>query len=203
MSVGDDRFQRTIGAIDGANEGDPNRLVVRGEDRPKALGEAELATEWLRHLRADPGEELLLATRAHHVRRWEVPRSTYPDGRAGYLRWRRELHDRHAAVVADILSQEGYDAGTVERVQDIVRKRNLARDADVQTFEDALCLVFLETQFAELSRRLDDDKMVDVLRKTLVKMSDDGKAAALSLTLAPDEADLLQQALATTSPSGG
>ena len=31
-------------------------------------------------------------------------------------------------------------------MQDIVRKRNLGGDPEVQTFEDALCLSFLETQ---------------------------------------------------------
>jgi len=197
----DDRLERAMAAIDAANEADPTRLVVRGRERPKALGEAELATEWLHALRPGASEALRLATRAHHVRRWESPRSSYPDGRAGYLRWRRELHDRHAAYVAEILAAEGYDAPVIERVQDIVRKRNLAQDPEVQSFEDALCLVFLETQFADLARRLDREKMVDVLRKTLVKMSDAGKAAAASVPLNDDEAALLQHAR-TQEPGG-
>lgn len=196
------RFQRAIAAIDRANSADPNRLAVRGRDRPKALGEAELATEWVSTLRPDASEALLLATRAHHLRRWEVPRSSYPDGRAGYLRWRRELHGRHAAHVAEILATEGYDAPTIERVQDIVRKRNLSDDPEVQSFEDALCIVFLETQLAELAGRLDRDKMVDVLRKTLVKMSDAGKAAAATVPVDEEAARLLEQAQTTNEPGG-
>lgn len=196
------RHQQAIAAIDAANAADPNRLTVRGRERPKALGEAELATEWVQRLRPDAGEALLLATRAHHVRRWEVPRSSYPEGRAGYLRWRRELHDRHATHVAEILTAEGYEPETVARVQDIVRKRNLGRDPEVQAFEDALCIVFVETQFAELAGRLDETRMVDVLRKTLVKMSDEGKAAALSIPLHDAEQALLEKAL-STDHSGG
>ena len=42
----------------------------------------------------------------------------------------------------------------------------------MQTHEDALCLVFLETQLAETADDLGDDKMVDVIRKTAAKMSD-------------------------------
>lgn len=177
--------------IDEANAADPFN---------KELRDAELAVEWVRRLRSDAPEALLLAARAHHVRRWEIPRSTYPDGRAGYLKWKRELQDHHAAVVAPLLAEAGYGEDEIARVQDIVRKRGLAGsnpDPDVQTLEDALALVFLQTQFAELAARLDDDKMVDILRKTLRKMSEAGRAAALSLApaLSPHERSLVERAL--------
>jgi len=189
------RFERAVAAIDAANADDPSRIAVRGADQPKELAHAELVTEWVRRLRPDPPEELLLAARAHHVRRWEIPRDSYPDGRSGYLRWRRALHDLHARIAGEILEQAGYESAAVERVQAIVRKRDLARDADVQTLEDALCLVFLETQFDALADRLDAEKMDDVVRKTLVKMSDDGKRLALELDLGDEERAALARAL--------
>jgi hypothetical protein len=173
-----ERFDRALAAIDAANADDPYRLVVRGEERPKEQAHAELVTEWVCRLRPDASEALLLAARAHHVRRWEIPRDSYPDGRAGYLKWRRALHDLHAKVVGGVLDREGYDDGTVERVQAIVKKRGLGHDPEVQVLEDALCLVFLETQFDDLVARLDPEKMDDVVRKTLVKMSDEGKRLA-------------------------
>jgi hypothetical protein len=100
--------------------------------------------------------------------------------------------------VAEILTTVGYDGVTVARVQDLVRKKGLGKDADadVQALEDALCLVFIETQFRELADRLEPDKMVDVTRKTLVKMSDDAKALALSLDLPPEDRAVLELALA-------
>jgi Domain of unknown function (DUF4202) len=194
----DDRFRRAIAAIDAANAEDPVRVVVRGRDRPKEVAHAELVTEWVERLRPDPPEPLLLAARAHHLRRWAVPRSTYPDGRAGYLRWRRDLHERHAEEVGGILTEVGYDPATIARVRSIVRKRKLTSDPDVQTLEDALCLVFLETQFSELAARTANDKMVDITRKTLAKMSPAGTAAALTLaeSLPPGDRRLLEQALA-------
>jgi Domain of unknown function (DUF4202) len=167
--------------IDAANAEDPGG---------KELRDARLAVEWVRRLREAPSEELLLAARAHHVR-------------AGYLKWKRALQDHHAAVAAPLLQQAGYGDGVVERVQDIVRKRGLGRegaagDADVQTLEDALCLVFLETQLASLAARLDDDKMVDVLAKSLHKMSEAGRAAALEVApaLSDRERALVAAALA-------
>src|SRR2546430_1910279 len=108
-----DRLADTIAAIDAANADDPNRLLVRGAERPKALGEAELATDWVERLVTAPSDELRIAIRAHHLRRWNVPRSTYPDGRAGYLRWRRDLHEIHAADVAAIMSAHGWDDAAI------------------------------------------------------------------------------------------
>jgi hypothetical protein len=177
--------------IDAANADDPVG---------KELPHSEMAVAWVRRLCGDatPSEGLLLAARAHHVRRWEIPRTTYPEGRAGYLKWKRDLQEHHAAVVAPLLRSAGYDDGTVERVQAVVRKRGLSQgDPDVQMLEDALCLVFLETQFAELAARLDDDKMVDILRKSLRKMSPAGQAAALEFEpgLSDHERALLAAAL--------
>lgn len=165
------RFERTVAAIDAANADDPH---------DKELRDAKLATEWVRRLRPNPGEELLLAARAHHLRRWTIPRSSYPEGRNGYLRWRRDLQKQHAADVGRILGDEGYDAASIDRVQEIIQKRRLTSDAEVQTFEDALCLVFLETQLTDFAERY-AEKADDVLAKTMDKMSDEGRALATAL----------------------
>ena len=179
----DARLTATLADIDAANADDPNSLVVRGTRRPKALGEAELATEWVGHLVVEPSPELLIAIRAHHLRRWAVPRSTYADGRAGYLRWRRDLHEVHARDVAEIMARHGWDDASVARVQDIIRKKGLGKvdDPELQAFEDALCLVFIETQYDELAARLEDDTMTGVVDKTLKKMSPEAQALAATL----------------------
>jgi hypothetical protein len=189
------RFGRAVAAIDAANADDPHRITVRGRERPKELAHAELMTVWVRRLQGDAGEALLLAARAHHVRRWEIPRESYPTGRSGYLRWRRALHEHHARIVGELLGAEGYDHDTVERVQTIVRKRGLGKDDEVQVLEDALCLVFLETQFAALAARLDDAKLDDVVRKTVAKMSDGARELVSTLELEEGERAALARAL--------
>ena len=105
----DPRFERALAAIDAANAADPTRIEWHGESQPKELVHAELVSGWVRRLRPDASPELLLAARAHHVGRWLIARSSYPPGRAGYLRWRRTLHDLHAERVAEILTAVGYD----------------------------------------------------------------------------------------------
>ena len=160
-----------LAAIDAANADDPNTIEVRGQVRPKEQAHAELMTQTVRELDPDADEVQLLAARAHHLRRWAIPRSSFPEGRAGYLRWRTAQKKQHAADVGEILESCGYVEGEIERVQRIIRKEGLGTDPSVQTHEDALCLVFLRTQFADLAEQLGDDKIVDVVAKTMVKMS--------------------------------
>ena len=191
-----DRLQAALDAIDAANADDPNRVEVRGVSRPKELAHAELASDWVNKLDPGASDALRLAARAHHLRRWELPRSDYPDGKAGYHRWRREQQKCHAEQAGRILLAQGYDEADVTRVQAIVRKQGLGRDAEVQVFEDALCLVFIETQFRELADRLGDEKLVDVTRKTLAKMSDAGIARVRELSLSDEDLALIERAVA-------
>lgn len=191
-----DRLARVIAAIDAANSADPHTIEVRGEVRPKELAHAEMMSRWVERLDPDCTEEQRIAARAHHLRRWSVPRSSYPEGRSGYLRWRTALQRQHADEVGEIMRSCGYDDGAVERVQAIVRKQKLGRDPAVQVHEDALCLVFLETQLDDVARQLGDTASVEVLRKTVRKMSPTAVAAARDLPLSSSAADLLDKALA-------
>lgn len=191
------RFTRAIAAIDARNADDPHTILIDGVAQPKELTHARMVTDWVRRLRPDASEALLLAARAHHLRRWAIPRDSYPQGRVPYLQWRRALQDLHARELRDILTAEGYDAATIDRAEWILRKRDLKTDPEVQALENAICLVFLQTQFLDTARKLERAKMVDILRKTLQKMTDPGKQAALQLDLNDEERQLLAEALAT------
>ena len=196
----DARFERAIRSIDEANEGDPNLIVVDGREQPKELAHARLMTAWIERLRPEAGAALLLAARAHHIRRWEIPRSSYSAGRRPYLQWRTALHRFHSERVAEILVSVGYESDVVERVQAIIQKRNLRRDSDVQAFEDALCLVFLETQLGSLRADHGDEKVHDVLVKTMKKMSGEALELALKLDLDPGGRGLLEWAALDSRP---
>jgi len=190
-----DRYGVATAAIDAANLDDPTSIIVRGERQPLALVHGRLAVEWVLTLHPEAPDEWLLAARAHHLRRWEVPRSQYPDGKAGYLRWKRDQRQRHGREVALLLIDVGYTADEVERVQALVRRDDLAGDAGSQAVEDAACLVFIETQLAEVSTKLDHDHLVDVIRKTAKKMSPAALDSVASIPLGVAERDLLHSAL--------
>lgn len=190
------RFETAIARFDAANAEDPNSEEVNGVTYPKELLYAQRMTAWLDRLAPDASEALRLAARAQHIRRWAIPRRDYPMTRTGYLRWRTTLYRFHADTAGDILREVGYDDATVAAVQSLLRKERLKRNPDMQCLEDVVCLVFLESYFANFAPQYDEQKVLDILRKTWKKMSSRGRATARDLTLSPAARTLLEKALA-------
>ena len=179
-------YEAACAAIDRANTEDPRNYEVLYGQR---------MVDWVRKLSPGASEDLLLAARAQHVRRWTVPRSSYPEGRSGYLRWREGLKKFHADTLAAIMTEAGYGADAVAKARHLLVRKNLADDAEGQTLEDAACLVFLQFELAEFAAKTEPDKMVDILRKSWGKMSPAAREAALRLDLGPAELTLVKKAL--------
>ena len=118
--------------------------------------------------------------------------------RKGYRRWRTTLGTFHASTAGEILEEVGYDDDTIERVRSLLRKERLKADPDVQLLEDVACLVFLDFQLAEFATRHDEEKLIDILRKTWKKMSSRGHQAAGMIELTPELKPLVKRALAGT-----
>jgi hypothetical protein len=193
--VADHRFKQAIDRIDAANAQDPNRLAINGVERPLELTHAEMRTAWITKLKGEEASEaLLLAARGQHLRRWEIPRESYPRDRAGYLAWRNALKEFHAEQTAGIMAEFGYEAETIARVKQLILKQRLKLDEEVQALEDALCLVFLETQFADFAKK-EPDKIIDIVRRTWRKMSAAGQNFALQLPLKPETLKIIKEAL--------
>ena len=185
-------FAKAVDLFDAANAEDPQRVDgVAGE-----MLYARRMTHWLAELYPDASEELQLAARCQHIRRWMIPRSTYPKTRAGYHQWRTRLYSFHADTAAEILRQVGYDPARIDRVRALLKKERLKTDAQTQALEDVACLVFLENYFAEFAARQEAEKMVTILRRTWAKMSPRAHGAALQLQLPDAARKLMEQALA-------
>jgi hypothetical protein len=190
------RLAEAIEAIDARNALDPNLIEHEGTTAPRELVLARRATHWLDQLVDDPSPEQRVAVRAHHLERWLFPRADYPEGRAGYLRWRRDQQQRHAAAVREVLLALGWPAAHIDEVERLVRKRG--SDAQAQAHEDALCLAFLEVQLEEVAGRLAPETALGVLRKTAAKMSERARLLAAD-ALGPGAAsDLAREVLGST-----
>jgi len=186
------RFTAALARFDDENSRDPNQE----NGRPRELLYAERLTAWVLKLTPEASEALRLAARCQHICRWESPRENYPMTRPGYLKWRADLKKFHAEKSGAILQEVGYDDATIRRVQDLNLKKNLPSDAEVCVLEDALCLVFLEFQFAALVAKSDDEKMVNAVRKSWEKMTATGRAEALKLNYGGKEKAIIGRALA-------
>lgn len=186
-----EKYNAAIARFDAENSRDPN---LEG-GRPRELLYAERLTNWVLKLCPDASEPLRLAARCQHVCRWQSPRENYPMTRAGYLKWRADLKKFHAEKAGAILREVGYDEDAIRRVQDLNLKNNFPADAECRVLEDALCLVFLEFQFAPLAAKSDDEKMINALRKAWAKMTDDARAEALKLNCGERERRLIAAAL--------
>jgi hypothetical protein len=192
----DDRFERAIARIDAANGEDPNHERWQGQEFPRELLYGRRMSEWLARAAPDASEPLRLAARAQHLQRWKIPRERYPMTREGYLKWRKELYAFHAETAAALLGEVGYDAATIDRVRELVSKKEIRRDPEGQLLEDVVCLVFLEFYFADFSARHDEEKIVTIVKKTWRKMSPRGRDLAMGLKLPPGARRLIGLALA-------
>jgi len=191
----DARCEAALRRFDEANARDPNVQIVDGTPQPRELVYSRWLTDWVLKLCPAPSEALRLAARCQHLCRWEIPRDSYPKTRPGYLQWRAELKKFHAQKAGEILRGLGFDEETIRRVQELNLKKNFPNDPESRVLEDALCLVFLERQFAELAQKTDDAKVINALQKTWKKMTPVAQAIALRLEFGPREKDLLGQAL--------
>jgi hypothetical protein len=187
-----EKFQAAVRRFDEENSRDPHQ----DNGRPRELVYAERLTEWVLKLEPRASEALRLAARCQHICRWESPRENYPMTRPGYLKWRADLKTFHAKKSAEILGETGYDDTTIRRVQELNLKKNFPADPEVRILEDALCLVFLQFQLAELAAKSDDEKMINALRKSWEKMTKAARAEALKLNYGERERSLIQRALA-------
>ncbi|HWM86597.1 MAG TPA: DUF4202 domain-containing protein, partial [Kofleriaceae bacterium] len=143
------RLAEALARLDAINAGDPRRErdPVSGEEIAVELLYAQRMSQRLEQLAPDAPEVLRLAARAQHVARWRIPRDSYPEGRTGYKQWRSELARAHADLAAKVMAEVGYDAAPIQRVRDLLTKKGLRTDPEVQTLEDVACLVFLEHYF--------------------------------------------------------
>ncbi|WP_310620601.1 DUF4202 domain-containing protein [Flexibacterium corallicola] len=169
------QMKTVIAAIDGANSKDPNS----SEGRPDALLYGERMFEEMNRLFPDASEVLKIAARGQHVERWILKRKDYPEGRVGYLTWRRDLAKHHAERVSALMRDAGYPEEDCTHAARMLRKEGIKRDKDVQALEDTICFVFLKWYFAPFAAKHTPEKVESIVNKTARKMSEAGRNRVL------------------------
>ncbi len=190
-----DAYVRARALIDAAHAADPHRAP---DGRAAELVYAERVEAWVVRLVPTASPILRLAARCQHLERFLVPRASFPDGKAGYLAWRKSLYAKQAERARALLLEAGVPAGEAAEVAMWVSKTDLKKNPGTQALEDAACLVFLENEMAAFAAQHADyprEKFVEILRKTWRKMSPAAQHAALALALPPAIAALVHDAV--------
>jgi hypothetical protein len=171
-------FERAVFQFDSVHRADPETVFWHGSELPRACLYHKRLNYWVEHFVEHASEPLRLAAHCQHLRRWVILRADYPEGTAGYRQWRKALSDFHVQEANSILREAGYTDTTVGQVRDFLTKKNLKSDPEMQLFEDAICLVFFEIDFANFAHKHNRDKLTRILRKVWIKMSENGREMA-------------------------
>ncbi len=182
-----ENLSNTLSAIDEINRQDPNTILANGNSQAKELVYGQQMTACLKQYWPEANELLQIAVRAQHIKRWQLKRTEFAEGKAGYYQWRIAQGKFHAELTASIMLKQGFTNEEAEQCASIIRKENLKTNSDSQTLEDVACLVFLMHYFDEFSAKYTEQdneaKIVRIVQLTWNKMSDEAHDIALSLTL--------------------
>lgn len=192
-------FNTAVARLDALHAEDPRRVTPDGQPMPQELWHAGRMSAWLAELIEAPDELIRLAVRNQHLQRWQVPRSDYPEGRVGYLTWRRDQGKRAGETTARVMREAGYPEEQAEQVAKMIRKQGLGRDPGAQAVEDCACLVFLENYFADFSKQIEHEHLVRIVRMTWKKMSPRAHELALGIPMSDEARALVEEALASPS----
>jgi tRNAThr (cytosine32-N3)-methyltransferase len=187
--------ERARQLVDAAHAADPARAA---DGRAAELVYADRLEAWVARLVPDASQLLRLAARCQHLERWSVPRASFPEGKGGYLAWRRSLYVKQAGRAREIMISAGLPDGEADEAAAWVSKTGLKTNPGTQALEDGACLVFLENEigaFAAQHSAYPREKFVDIIAKTWRKMSDPARTFALGFDLPPGIAGLVKEAV--------
>jgi hypothetical protein len=190
----ENKLEKAFKLFDAYNSDDIHQETVNGKLMPKELLYAQRMTEKLNNYEPNAPEQVKLAARCQHIGRWEMARNTFPMDRKGYLQWRAQLAIHHGKIAEKFLIECGYDQEIIDKVKSLLQKKQLHQNPDTQLLEDVICLVFIEFYLDEFANQHDDEKVIDILKKTIKKMSPRAVDAALKIQVSEHVKNLIGKA---------
>lgn len=166
-----EQLQQAFAAFDLYNSKDPNTETYNGVTYPKEVLYGQRMTARLNAYAPQASTALQLAARCQHIGRWEIARNSYPMDKKGYLQWRSFEKMHQAKIAEQILTECNFDKDTIEKVKFLLLKKELTTNEETKTLEDVICLVFIEFYLDDFAAPHDDEKVIDILKKTIKKMT--------------------------------
>jgi hypothetical protein len=194
-----DQFEKALTTFDAYNLNDPHQEEFDGKLVSKELLYGQRMSARLSDFYPAAPEYLRLAAHCQHIGRWEIPRESYPMDKKGYLQWRNVLKTHHAKLAEQILQSCRYNEDTIEKVKFLLLKKELSTNPDTKVLEDVICLVFIEHYLEEFAAKHESRKVIDILQKTLKKMSPRAIDEAAKIPVSERIKILIHQALQARS----
>lgn len=180
--------------FDAYNTNDIHQENVDGKSVAKELIYGQRMTDKLNAYEPGAPEQVKLSARCQHIGRWEIARNSFPMDRKGYLQWRSQLAIHHGKIAEKILSDCSYDQSMIDKVKSLLQKKQLHQNPDTQLLEDVICLVFIEFYLEDFANEHDDEKVIDILKKTLKKMSPRAIEEAVKIRVSDHVSSLIGKA---------
>lgn len=188
-------FQSATETLKASHLQDPHLELNGSEELPAEWLYVSRLLDCLQKVYPEASEALTIAAYCQHLFRWEIKRTTYPEGRIGYYQWRNFLGEYQADKAAVILKSSGYTDDFIQEVTAILKKLNISRLEESQKLEDVVCLVFLEHYMTDFIPGKSEAQLIQIVQKTWSKMSDHGHRIALELNLPEPTRRIVEQAL--------
>jgi hypothetical protein len=170
-------YNKATIAINVLHEQDVKHELVNGIEQPAEFSYSQRMLETLKDFTNDADLNLQLAVQCQHLQRWKIARSLFPMDKPGYFQWRKAVMASQLAITTETLQSLAVDIEDITDITDILSKKGKEADVRAQIIEDVACIVFVQWYLEDFAAQHDFDKVVDIVRKTIKKMSSEGLRA--------------------------
>ncbi|WDE98365.1 DUF4202 domain-containing protein [Lentisphaera profundi] len=188
-------YAKAVSMILDKNQLDPDKKIIDDQEVGANVLYSKYMGEWQEKLYPEVVDAVKLAARAQHICRWELKRVDFPEGKAGYFKWRTTLAKLHAQILSEIMDECDYSLTEIDRAKEACQKKNFKNNEDSQCVEDCACMVFLNYYFDDFIAKHSDERLIDIVGKTWGKMSEKAHDAALKLDLSEKALSIVKAAL--------
>jgi hypothetical protein len=172
---------------------DTTREIYNGNQYPSESLYSHRMLQMLEKVNAEASNILKLAAQCQHLKRWNIPRGEYPYNRRGYHEWRRVVMEYQLKEMEEILSKVGISNEDILLVTDALRNQGDKSNSNAQIITDTACLVFIKWYMEPFATKHQSEKVTDIMKKTMRKMSETGLQLISRLNLPTTASQILER----------
>lgn len=190
--ITEDLYKKACLAIDEVHAEDTNKEIVDGVEMAAELIYSRRMLGVLTEFSVDANFKMKLAVQCQHFERWTIARNLYPMDKKGYYQWRKAVLEYQINRMTEVLSNCGFATNNIHQISDILQNRGKKEHIDGQVLEDVACIVFVEWYLPAFAEKHDPEKVIDIVKKTTKKISEEGMIAISGRKLSASVQEILK-----------